>query len=378
MLTEVQDTSGGGNTVIFEAKYDALGRRIEVANPNTGNTKRFYFDKQSIVEQTDGSDTVQQSYIWGNYIDELLLYENVSAGNEYYTLRNNNYDVTTAVDNTGAVQERYDYNPYGERFVLDVDYTGDSDSQSDINLAFGHQGLYHDTATGLVYNRARMFNPTLGRFNQRDPLGYVDGMSFYEYIRSVPMILRDPTGRSVWSWCRWAAENLSPGTGPSGMEDLRKSRILARLPNYKWKAVNTIRKNPLVNPNPWKGKYNSPPKASQCSDVRDAGRFEQSVEKTGRRQKRYTDRLPEIEDANVDQVYEKQYRVEIEVRIRRFKCTCDDDGHYSWDVTKYVSQWYSEETIIKQVKLREMSREKRHAIAESIASQCSWQEPEVY
>jgi RHS repeat-associated protein len=33
------------------------------------------------------------------------------------------------------------------------------------------QGLHHDTATGLVYNRARMLNPILGRFNQRDPWG---------------------------------------------------------------------------------------------------------------------------------------------------------------------------------------------------------------
>lgn len=45
----------------------------------------------------------------------------------------------------------------------------------------GHQGLFHGGAIGLglVYNRARMLHTTLGRFVQRDPLGYVDGLSRY-------------------------------------------------------------------------------------------------------------------------------------------------------------------------------------------------------
>ncbi|MCC6680525.1 MAG: hypothetical protein IT445_06440 [Phycisphaeraceae bacterium] len=43
----------------------------------------------------------------------------------------------------------------------------------------GHQGLFHDEESGLAYNRARMLHPHLGRFVQRDPLGYVDGLSVY-------------------------------------------------------------------------------------------------------------------------------------------------------------------------------------------------------
>ncbi len=46
---------------------------------------------------------------------------------------------------------------------------------------FGHQGLYHDEEADLIYNRARMLHPRLARFTQRDPLGYVDGMSAYAY-----------------------------------------------------------------------------------------------------------------------------------------------------------------------------------------------------
>jgi len=43
----------------------------------------------------------------------------------------------------------------------------------------GHQGLKHDDETGLIENRNRMLNPATGRFQQRDPLGYPDGMNRY-------------------------------------------------------------------------------------------------------------------------------------------------------------------------------------------------------
>jgi len=60
----------------------------------------------------------------------------------------------------------------------------------------GHQGLVHDEASGLVWNRARVLHPGLGRFMQRDPLGYVDGMGSYLYTMSSPADRQDPSGLS--------------------------------------------------------------------------------------------------------------------------------------------------------------------------------------
>ena len=39
-----------------------------------------------------------------------------------------------------------------------------------------------------------MYHPTLGRFVQRDPAEYADGMSLYEYVDSAPMHYDDPFG----------------------------------------------------------------------------------------------------------------------------------------------------------------------------------------
>lgn len=46
-------------------------------------------------------------------------------------------------------------------------------------MQMGFQGLRHDDESGLIYNRARMLDPASGRFIQRDPLGYPDGMNSY-------------------------------------------------------------------------------------------------------------------------------------------------------------------------------------------------------
>ena len=39
-----------------------------------------------------------------------------------------------------------------------------------------------------------IYAPSTGRFMQRDPIGYKDGMNLYQYVKSNPMKYRDPMG----------------------------------------------------------------------------------------------------------------------------------------------------------------------------------------
>ena len=72
--------------------------------------------------------------------------------------------------------------------------TADSTSQPYGLCEFGHQGLYHDEETGIIYNRARYVHPLFGTFMQTDSLQYQDGMNLQEYLQSNPINLLDSMG----------------------------------------------------------------------------------------------------------------------------------------------------------------------------------------
>ena len=193
-------------SLIATMAYDGLGRRVSKAVTNSGDldcTYHYYYAGHSLIEEHDGSQNVLKQYVWGRmYIDELVqigVNDDPEDGEEdnvesfFYALHNANFNVMAIVDDDGVIVERYEYDPYGQRQVFIS--TGDNDPHAHgavymsqrVTTAtgvqayalnpFGHQGLYHDEAIELVYNRARMLNPRAGRFMQRDPLRYVGGMN---------------------------------------------------------------------------------------------------------------------------------------------------------------------------------------------------------
>ncbi|WP_137940221.1 RHS repeat-associated core domain-containing protein [Chitinivorax sp. B] len=58
---------------------------------------------------------------------------------------------------------------------------------------YGYTGREPDVA-GLVYYRARWYDPSIGRFTQRDPIGLQGGINQYGYVDADPINLVDPYG----------------------------------------------------------------------------------------------------------------------------------------------------------------------------------------
>jgi RHS repeat-associated protein len=58
----------------------------------------------------------------------------------------------------------------------------------------GYAGYEYDPAIVSYHVRHRVYVPEIGRWTKRDPLGYVDGMSAYEYARSRTVAAIDPFG----------------------------------------------------------------------------------------------------------------------------------------------------------------------------------------
>ncbi|NQT18346.1 MAG: RHS repeat-associated core domain-containing protein [Planctomycetes bacterium] len=111
--------------------------------------------------------------------------------------------------------EKIKYDPYGEPTVT----LQPEKSASDNPYLF--QGRRLDTETGLYYYRNRYYGPVLGRFVQRDPAGYGDGMNLYEFVRSNPAVNSDPEGLKHWSCC-WKFESTAESMGLTIRECAKK------------------------------------------------------------------------------------------------------------------------------------------------------------
>jgi RHS repeat-associated protein len=153
---------------------------------------------QEIAEYEQG--TLKRIYVYGSYIDEPLMMMPVGGGpvKKYYYHANNLYNVTAITDKNGAVVERYNYSPYGEATILDAAGTTVLGASTIAN-PWTFTGRRLDAETGLMYYRAKYYDVDLGRFVGRDPLGYVDGLSLYEYARTRPTTMIDSFGLSAIS-----------------------------------------------------------------------------------------------------------------------------------------------------------------------------------
>ena len=60
------------------------------------------------------------------------------------------------------------------------------------------QGQYWDQETGLHYNRHRYYDPEVGRFIAKDPIGLVGGINLYAYVKN-PLAYVDPLGLAACS-----------------------------------------------------------------------------------------------------------------------------------------------------------------------------------
>ncbi len=130
-----------------------------------------------------------------NSLDELLYY-----------LTDANMNVTAVMDADattwgGFVVERYTYDPYGRVTAYDDDFSNPSAPSGNVDNRILFAGYRYDAETGLYHARNRFYHPLLGRWTSRDPAGYVDGPSLYQYVRSNPTIAIDPSGMilSVYS-----------------------------------------------------------------------------------------------------------------------------------------------------------------------------------
>lgn len=181
--------------------YDADNRRPGISVCSGAVTDSYYSqdwqDLEDVAVTTGGcggNTTETSTYVWGqSYVDDLVARDDSTYGRQY-AQQDANHDVTALVGTTGAVQERFIYDPYGTSTVLSSGWGNSSDLY---NWVYRFQGGRYDPVSGLYNFRNRDYSPTLGRWMEQDPLGYVDGANRYLAFVSDPIRNVDPTGTKV-------------------------------------------------------------------------------------------------------------------------------------------------------------------------------------
>jgi RHS repeat-associated protein len=121
--------------------------------------------------------------------------------NRIYFLTDALGSVRDVVDSTGAVKASYEFDPDGNK-VSPPNTTGVESQKTWI----GGYSVNDDVGdSGLYLMGHRHYDPSLGRFLSRDPIGFAGGLNLYEYSRSSPISKNRPagsyaTGRDYLHW----------------------------------------------------------------------------------------------------------------------------------------------------------------------------------
>jgi len=167
--------------------------------------------EKAASNSTTGVEAHTKSFIFGESIDELLLYINVSPNpdEQFFAHSDHLGSILALVDDSGAIQESYRYTEFGETFTVDDSFSKLAmGTNSPVGNPHAYTGCRQSTMLGngdgdWYDYRMRHYRPGLGRFVQRDPMEYIDGSSRYVYVRNAPIQYSDPLGLMVGAVDDW-------------------------------------------------------------------------------------------------------------------------------------------------------------------------------
>lgn len=162
--------------------YDGQGRRVRKRTA-TQTLVYIYAGQQLVAEIDSATQRPQKMYRYYPGVDNphsvkepLVTY--------YYLSGIGTPGISGMIDSTGKLWNRYRYSPWGAL----------EDSLEQVPNVLKFAGREYDAETNLYYNRARYYDPQLGRFLSEDPIGQNGGNNQFAYAGDNPIGLTDPTG----------------------------------------------------------------------------------------------------------------------------------------------------------------------------------------
>src|SRR5262249_44048986 len=146
---------------------------------------RFGYDGSNVWADLDTSNNLLMRRYYLDSVDSIFARAS-SQGTVAWYMADRLGSVRDMFDNSGVRQDHINYDGYGN-----VTY--------ELNATFGDRykwtGREVDSLIGLQYNRARYYDPKVGRWTSQDPLGFAaDDANFYRYVLNDSTNLSAPTG----------------------------------------------------------------------------------------------------------------------------------------------------------------------------------------
>jgi RHS repeat-associated protein len=164
---------GGGSNANVGYTYDGDG--LLASRTSNNSTRQYAWAGAALL--TDGPT----SFIYG---PGGLPIEQIGADGTPLFLHHDQLGSTRLVtDSGGAVQEALNYTPYGAATI----------TSGTAVTPLTYAGQYTDLDTGLIYMRARWYDPASDQFVTPDPYSATTGLA-YAYANDSPTSFIDPSG----------------------------------------------------------------------------------------------------------------------------------------------------------------------------------------
>jgi RHS repeat-associated protein len=213
------------NRLRLDFAYDYMNRRIsKIVSTNSGgtnfvgqSTNYFVYDGWNLIATFGPGNAIQQSFVWGLDLSRTMtnaggiggLLAISASGTNYFATYDGNGNTTGLINGANnTTSARYEYSPFGEL----IRATG---PMAKLN-PFRFSTKYDDDETDLLYYGYRYYNPSTGRWPNRDPigengfevvsyrtsnplrkvfaLGLMGGLNLYEFVQNQPTVQHDPLG----------------------------------------------------------------------------------------------------------------------------------------------------------------------------------------
>jgi RHS repeat-associated protein len=168
--------------------YDGDGKRTSKTVGST--TTSYAYDIAGGLPNV--LDDGARKYVWGAGGLAYTVDKSTAAIAAYHT--DGLGSVRAITDGTGSVVQTYQTDEFGIPTL----------SQGTSGQPFGYTGEQRDPESGLLYLRARSYDPTTGRFQQRDPTAgdaaASQSLNRFIYVGNNPARMTDPSGEALGDW----------------------------------------------------------------------------------------------------------------------------------------------------------------------------------